>query len=373
MSSHHSPNPAYRRLTDRRGHALRVVAVGGGSGLSRLLRGLKKFVHLPGETKNPGPAILDLTAIVTVTDDGGSSGRLRKEFNILPPGDIRNCLVAMSEDEALLGKLFQHRFRTGGGLKGHSFGNLFVTAVTGITGDFAEAVKFAATILATRGSILPSTLSNVRLEARMHDGTRVRGETRLTASAKRIEQLKLVPAGARPLPEALEAIRRADLITIGPGSLFTSLIPNLLVKPLARAVAASPALKVFVCNLMTQPNESLHMTAADHVRAIYRHAGDPMFDVALVNHAPVSARVKAKYAKQGGQPILVDRKELEKLGVRVVAGDFLHEENGVVRHASDRVARALLELRASAGQRDTQPAAAAPALAVAGSEARRIH
>ena len=226
----------------------------------------------------------------------------------------------MSEDEALLGRLFQHRFRAGAGLKGHSFGNLFVAAVTGITGDFAEAVKFASTILATRGNIFPSTLSNVRLEARMHDGTRVRGETRITASSKRIAQVRLVPGGARPLPQALEAIRRADLITLGPGSLFTSIIPNLLVRPLARALAASPALKVYVCNLMTQTNESLEMTAVDHVRAIYRHAGAPIFNVALVNSVPVSSRLKAKYAKQGAEPILPDVTELERLGLRVEIG-----------------------------------------------------
>lgn len=373
MSPHPPPNPVYRRATDRRGQVLRVVAVGGGSGLSRLLKGLKKFVQMPGESPQALPAILELTAVVTVTDDGGSSGRLRKEFNILPPGDIRNCLVAMSEDEALLGRLFQHRFRTGGGLKGHSFGNLFVTALTGITGDFAEAVKFASTILATRGNIFPSTLANVQLEARMHDGTRVRGETKITASPKRIVQLRLIPASARPLPQALEAIRRADLITIGPGSLFTSLIPNLLVRPLARAVTASPALKVFVCNLMTQANESLKMTATDHVRAIYRHAGAPVFDVALVNRSPVSPRLRAKYAKQGAEPIVCEEREMEELGVRVVSGDFLQEESGVVRHASDGVARALLDLGTSACRSDTQPAEAAPALATAGSEARRIH
>ncbi|HEV2021503.1 MAG TPA: gluconeogenesis factor YvcK family protein [Terriglobales bacterium] len=365
MTLHPRSNPAYRRFTDRRGQALRVVALGGGSGLSTLLKGLKRFVLTPGEAPGALPAILELTAVVTVTDDGGSSGRLRKEFHILPPDDIRNCLVAMSEDESLLGPLFQHHFRTGAGLKGHSFGNLFVTAVTGITGDFAEAVKFAATILATRGNIFPSTLANVQLEARMHDGSRVRGETRITASPKRIAQVRLVPGRG--------ASRRADLITIGPGSLFTSLIPNLLVRPLARALAASPALKVFVCNLMTQTNESLGMTAADHVRAIYRHGGAPIFDVALVNRIPVTARLKAKYAKQGTEPILPDAKELEKLGVQVVAGDFLKEENGVARHASDAVARALMELGTSVGQRDPQPAATAPALAAAGSEARRIH
>ncbi len=373
MSSHPPLNPAYRRVTDRRGQALRVVALGGGSGLSRLLRGLKQYVQLPGEPPRALPAIVELTAVVTVTDDGGSSGRLRKEFHILPPGDIRNCLVAMSEDEALLGRLFQHRFRTGAGLKGHSFGNLFVAALTGMTGDFAEAVKFASTILATRGNIFPSTLANVKLEARMHDGTRVRGETRITASPKRIVELRLVPANARPLPETLEAVRRADLITLGPGSLFTSLIPNLLVRPLTRAVAASPALKVFVCNLMTQTNESLHMTAADHVRAIYRHARAPIFDVALLNHAPVPERLRAKYAKQGSEPILADTKELEKLGLRVVTGDFLQQEDGVVRHASDAVARALLELAASYGQREAQAPAAEQLLAAAGSETRRIH
>lgn len=352
-----------RRLTDRQGEALRVVALGGGSGLSTLLKGLKKFVPMPGEAPQALPAIAELTALVTVTDDGGSSGRLRKEFNILPPGDIRNCLVALSEDEAMLGRLFQHRFRTGAGLKGHSFGNLFVTALTDITGDFAEAVKFASTILATRGNIFPSTLANVKLEARMHDGTRVRGETRITASPKRIVELRLVPANARPLPEALQAVRRADLITLGPGSLFTSLIPNLLVRPLTRALAASSAIKVFVCNLMTQPNESLHMTAADHVRAIYRHARVPVFDVALVNRAPVPEWLKAKYAKQGAEPILADTEELEKLGLRVVAGDFLQQEDGVVRHASDAVAQALLELAASYYRREPLPAAAAPARA----------
>jgi uncharacterized cofD-like protein len=360
MSSPSPAKPLHRRLTDRPGQALRVVALGGGSGLSTLLKGLKKFVIVPGSTFQELPAIVELTAVVTVTDDGGSSGRLRKEFNMLPPGDIRNCLVAMSEDEALLGQLFQHRFRTGAGLKGHSFGNLFVTALTGMTGDFAEAVKFASTILATRGNIYPSTLSNVKLEARMHDGTRVRGETKITASPKRIVQLRLVPAEARPLPEALAAIQRADLITIGPGSLFTSLIPNLLVRPLARAVAASPALKVFVCNLMTQANESLHMTAADHVRAIYRHARAPVFDVALLNRSPIPQRLKARYAKKGAEPILTDLKELEKMGLRVVTGDYL-QEDGVVRHDSDAVASALLNLGARAAETDAGATAAASA------------
>jgi uncharacterized cofD-like protein len=372
MTSPQHSKAIYRRLTDRRGQALRLVALGGGSGLSTLLKGLKRYVKLPNEQASTLPGIVELTAIVTVTDDGGSSGRLRKEFNILPPGDIRNCLVAMSEDEAMLGRLFQHRFRTGRGLKGHSFGNLFVAAVTGLTGDFAAAVKFAATILSSRGNIFPSTLSNVQLEARMHDGTRVRGETRITASRKRIVQLKLIPSNARPLPQALEAIRRADLITIGPGSLFTSLIPNLLVRPLREAIAAAPAVKVFICNLMTQTNESLGMTAADHVRAIYRHSRSPLFNLALVNRTPVSRKTMAKYARQGAEQIRTDIRALENLGVPVVEGDFLQEEKGVARHNSAEVARALMDLGVGLGQRDFK-AETDFAVAAATSEARRVY
>src|SRR3954468_15210669 len=201
---------------------LRVVAIGGGTGLSTLLKGLKRYVLSPGHEQPPdAPAIGSLTAVVTVTDDGGSSGRLRKEFNILPPGDIRNCIVALSEDEALLSKLFQYRFTQGVGLEGHSFGNLFVAALTAVTGDFAEAVRESSKILATRGSIFPSTVSNVQLEALMNDGSTVFGETNITASNLRIVRLRMVPENAQPLAETLEAISKADMITIGPGSLFT--------------------------------------------------------------------------------------------------------------------------------------------------------
>jgi len=333
---------------------LRVVAIGGGTGLSTLLRGLKKYApHSslvgvpPSATSDIPAAIADLTAVVTVTDDGGSSGRLRKEFNILPPGDIRNCLVALSEDEALLSRIFQYRFETGGGLEGHNFGNLFVTALTAVTGDFAEAVRESSKILATRGTIFPSTIANVQLEALMNDGSTVFGETNITASRLRIVRLRMVPENAQPLPETLEAISKADMITIGPGSLFTSLIPNLLVHGIPEAIAASKAVKVYVCNLMTQANESLGLTASDHIRKLYEHSGAPIFDYAVVNTSPISESLQAKYALEGASRIVVDRERIEALGVRCLVGNFVDEGN-VVRHATDRVATELLVLATNA-------------------------
>lgn len=333
---------------------LRVVAIGGGTGLSTLLRGLKKYaphsslMDVPrSATADPAPAIGDLTAVVTVTDDGGSSGRLRKEFNILPPGDIRNCLVALSEDEALLSRIFQYRFETGGGLEGHNFGNLFVTALTAVTGDFAEAVRESSKILATRGTIFPSTVSNVQLEALMNDGSTVFGETKITASRLRIVRLRMVPEDAKPLPETLEAIAKADMITIGPGSLFTSLVPNLLVHGIPEAIAASRAIKVYVCNLMTQANESLGLTAADHIRKLYEHAGAPIFDYAVVNTAPISESLQAKYALEGASRIVVDQERIEGLGVQCIEGNLV-DEGDVVRHATDRVAVELLALASNA-------------------------
>src|SRR5215813_12880348 len=264
------------------GRLLKVVAIGGGTGLSTLLKGLKSYVIPPGNTEpiRGQHLIGELSAVVTVSDDGGSSGRLRKELNMLPPGDIRNCIVALSEDEALLARLFQHRFLKGSGLEGHSFGNLFLAALTSITSDFSEAVRLSSEILLTRGHIYPSTTSHIELEALMEDGTRVRGETQITASKGRIHELFLVPPHVNPMPQTLEAIANADLITIGPGSLFTSLIPNLLVKGISQAILVSQATKVYICNLMTQANESLGLSAADHVRALDRHAQGQLFDYA---------------------------------------------------------------------------------------------
>ncbi|MGA7399969.1 MAG: gluconeogenesis factor YvcK family protein [Terracidiphilus sp.] len=329
-----------------RERGLRVVAIGGGTGLSTLLKGLKRFVLTPAEmaaARPDTPIIRDLCAVVTVSDDGGSSGRLRKELNMLPPGDIRNCIVALSQDEALLSQLFQHRFNKGSGLEGHSFGNLFLAALTSITHDFSEAVRLSSEILLTRGHIYPATTSNIELEALMEDGTRVRGETKITASKVRIKELSLVPADVDPLPQTLDAIATADIISIGPGSLFTSLIPNLLVHGIADAIVSSPATKVYICNLMTQANESLGLTAADHIRALNRHAGQQIFDFALINRTPISNELKAKYALEGACQIVADLEAIESLGVIPVLGDYL-EEAGVARHNTSRVASDLVQL-----------------------------
>ncbi len=339
-------------MSGRRGRELRVVAIGGGTGLSTLLRGLKKYTFgavASGADSSPSaslpdtPQIAELCAVVTVSDDGGSSGRLRKEFNMLPPGDVRNCIVALSEDEALLSKLFQHRFEKGQSLEGHSFGNLFLAALTSLTGDFSEAVRLSSEILATRGHIFPATTANIELETQMQDGTRVRGETKITASKGRIEELFLVPSDAEPLPQTLEAIARADLITIGPGSLFTSLIPNLLVRGIPEAIRESAAIKVYVCNLMTQANESLGRTTADHIRALNDHAGGQIFDYALINRRPASAELKSKYALEGASEIVADLEAIEAMGVCPVLGDYLFED-GVARHDTARLARDLLDL-----------------------------
>nr|WP_050057512.1 gluconeogenesis factor YvcK family protein [Silvibacterium bohemicum] len=320
--------------------------MGGGTGLSTLLRGLKQYV--PSVTaSNPGncdeaPCLIsDLAAIVTVTDDGGSSGRLRKDFNMLPPGDLRNCMVALSEDEHLIARLFRHRFRSGAGLEGHSFGNLFVAALAEMTGDFGQAIKLAAEVLATRGHIYPATFADVTLTARMADGSIVRGETNITASKQGIAQLMLEPAIAEPLPETLEAIAQADLITIGPGSLYTSLITNLLVTGISEALAAAHGTRVYIANLMTQANESLHLTASQHIERIYEHARQPIFDYALVNTAPVSEAIRERYAAEGAEAIDADVERIEAMGIRCITGDFA-AEGDVLRHAAERVADTVL-------------------------------
>ncbi len=334
---------------------LRVVAIGGGTGLSTLLRGLRRHVAVPGiGTAGASPhedcepcLITDLAALVTVTDDGGSSGRLRKGFNMLPPGDLRNCMVALSEDEDLLAQLFRHRFRSGGDMEGHNFGNLFVAALTEITGDFGQAIQLASKILNTRGRIYPVTTANATLVARMDDGSEVRGETNISASKRRIVELMLDPAHAKPLPESLEAIGRADLITVGPGSLYTSLITNLLVDEIPEALAKAKGLRVYICNLMTQANESLGLTASQHIEKIYEHTGAPIFDYAILNTAPVSPTMLLRYAAEGSVPIAPDLDRVEAMGVKCVVGNFLSESDGlggVLRHASDRVTGALLEL-----------------------------
>jgi uncharacterized cofD-like protein len=358
---------------------LRVVAIGGGTGLSTLLRGLKHYVPAPSASRRatdlsqhsrsgtpPAPVlrhpverrgqsavhnlpcvIRDLAAIVTVTDDGGSSGRLREDLKMLPPGDIRNCMVAVSEDEHLLARLFQYRFHQGD-LEGHSFGNLFLAALSDITGDFAQAVQMSSQILATRGRIYPATNTNVTLAAQMDNHSIVRGETNITASPHRIVELMLEPHDAEPLPGTLDAIANADLITLGPGSLYTSLITNLLVRGIPESIAASKAVRVYVGNLMTQANESLGLTASQHIEKILQHCNGAahsrtIFDYALINTAPISPTLLRRYALEGQTPIEADLDRIRALGVEPIAGNFVHEGD-LLRHDPDRVTQALLNL-----------------------------
>ena len=331
------------QLTD-----LRVVAIGGGTGLSTLLRGFKRFVPTPAGELTPNVLrcfICHLAAIVTVTDDGGSSGRLREDFKMLPPGDIRNCMVALSEDEHLLSQLFQYRFDQGD-LEGHSFGNLFVAALTSITGDFAQAVQMSSQILATRGHIFPATNQNVTLSAEMDNGTTVHGETNITASPHRIIELMMRPSNAQPLPDTLAAIAGADLVTLGPGSLYTSLITNLLVRSIPEALSATRATRVFVCNLMTQANESIGLSASQHIAKINQHARgvkQPLFDYAIINTAPISPTLLEKYALEGQAPIEADLDAIRVLGVEPITGNFVHEGD-VLRHDHDKVAEVALQL-----------------------------
>lgn len=337
------PKPAGATRSSRPSRPVRIVALGGGTGLSTVLRGLKHYVARSPRDPVPRP-IADLAAVVTVTDDGGSSGRLRREYKVLPPGDIRNCMVALSKDEHLLGRLFQYRFpvRRGQALAGHSFGNLFLTALTHVTGDFPEAVRVSASVLAIRGRIFPSTAQNVTLEAELEDGTSVAGETRISASRKRIRRVRLVPRRVRPVSEVLEAIRDADLILVGPGSLYTSLIPNLLIDKVAQAIRRSRATCVYIANLMTQPGETLHYSVADHIRAIYAHSGDRLFDAVVINRSRVDPSIRKRYHAGGADPVDASRRELERMGLRVVSGDLLRQD-GVVRHDETRLARLLLE------------------------------
>jgi uncharacterized cofD-like protein len=326
-----------------------VVALGGGTGLSTLLRGLKEYVPRrrpetrgADDTADHKHPVADLTAIVTVTDDGGSSGRLRRENRILPPGDIRNCMVALSQDEDLLSHLFQYRFHAGRGLIGHNFGNLFLAALTHVTGDFLEAVRVSSRVLAIRGRIFPSTISNVSLIATLENGRKVHGETSITASRAPIRKLALLPRSVRPLPKAVEAIHQADLILLGPGSLYTSILPNLLIPEIASAIAKSRAPRVYIANLMTQPGETSGYALADHLRAIRQHTSGRVIDWVVANRQAVSTAVARRYRAQGAEPVAVDIVELQKLGYRLILDNLL-EEHGVIRHNPARLARLLLE------------------------------
>ncbi len=321
---------------------LKVVSIGGGTGLACLLKGLKHGVLEPPIVEPPScrPWISSLTAVVTVSDDGGSSGRLRQELRVLPPGDIRNCMVALSSDESLLSELFQYRFRSSGYLEGHSFGNLFLSALTGVTGDFLSAIRVSSHVLSIRGSIYPSTLQDVRLKAIIADGSRVHGESTISQSSSRIVRVMLSPSNCRPVPAVLEAIHDADVITVGPGSLYTSLIPNMLVRGIPQAMRKSRATKIYIANLMTQPGETTGLTAAEHVEAIRKHADSNLFDGAILNSQPISPRVLARYRREGAQPVLSDRSRLRNMGLQIMQRALLAREN-VVRHDPDLLARAI--------------------------------
>lgn len=318
---------AHRRLY----RGPKIVVVGGGTGLSTLLRGLKVYSA-------------NITAIVTVADDGGSSGRLRQEFGVLPPGDIRNCLAALADQEKLLTELFQYRFQTGNGLMGHSFGNLFLTAMTEITGDLERAIAASSQVLAVRGRVLPATLSDVCLWAELADGRRIEGESHITEAKGKIVKIGCTPENPPALPAVIKTIQEADYIIIGPGSLYTSIIPNLLVPEITEAIAACSVPRIYVCNIMTQPGETEGYTVSDHIQAIDNACGKPLFDAVLVHRTVPSAQSLIKYAQVNSHPVFLDREGTEKLGRRIVSANVMDEDEqtNLVRHNPERLARVLL-------------------------------
>lgn len=320
-----------RLRTHRRLHrGPKIVAIGGGTGLSTLLRGLKQYSS-------------NITAIVTVADDGGSSGRLRREMGILPPGDIRNCIAALADEEKLLTELFQYRFHTGDGLSGHSFGNLFISAMTEITGDLEQAIDASAKVLAIRGKVLPATLTDVSLWAKLADGRIIEGESKITEAMGQIRQIGCHPADPVALPAALAAIKEADYIIIGPGSLYTSIIPNLLVPAIRQALAQVTVPRVYVCNIMTQPGETDNYSVADHLRAIEGVCEERVFDAVLAQRTAPSPQSLQLYAQEHSHPVFLDREEVGKMGYRIVLANVMAEDEvtAKVRHDPQRLARVL--------------------------------
>lgn len=311
----------------------RVVVIGGGTGLAMLLHGLKAYTS-------------NITAIVTVADDGGSSGRLRKEFDVLPPGDIRNCLVALAEAEPLMGKLFQFRFEEGTELAGHSFGNLFITAMSKVTGDFEEAIKESSKVLAIRGSVVPSTLDKVTLVAEHEDGSETMGESQIPKSLSPVKRIRLQPVNCRPTAEAIEAIKKADAIVLGPGSLYTSIMPNLLVGRMYQEMIASKAIKIYVCNVMTQKGETDDLKASDHLKAIIEHTGPGIVDYSIVNTARIPVEMVEKYRLEESSPVVPDSDNMRRMKTKVVEAHIISTK-GQVRHDSAKLAKIILDLVAS--------------------------
>ena len=321
----------YRRM--KLNHGPKIVAIGGGTGLSTLLKGIKKLTN-------------NITAIVTVGDDGGSSGRLREEMGILPPGDIRNCIAALADDDDIVTKLFQYRFKSGEGIKGHSFGNLFITAMSAICGDMVTAIKESSKVLVIRGRVLPATVDDMRLVARMEDGSVVKGESNIPEAGKKIVDLSSEPVSCQPTKEVIEAINAADLIILGPGSLYTSIIPNLLVNGIAEAVSNSHAAKIYVCNVMTQPGETNNYSVSDHIKALFRHAvksgaNKKLFDAVMVNDSLPSNLAK-KYEEKDSLPVEEDTGAIKEMGVEIVRAKLIEDnKDGLVRHNPAKLAKAI--------------------------------
>ena len=314
----------------RLGKGPNVTVVGGGHGLSVLLRGIKA-------------ATSNVTAVVTVADDGGSSGRLREEFGIIPPGDLRNCLVALADTEPLMEKLFQYRFKGKTELAGHSFGNLFIAAMNEVTGDMEQALRESSKVLAVKGQVLPASKDHVRLDAVMEDGTVVQGESHIPEVHKQIHRVRLFPEEVQPVQSALDALANADAIILGPGSLYTSIMPNLLVDKVAETIRKSKAIKIYICNVMTQPGETDGYTASMHAKAIIDHGGKGIIDYMLVNDAPISADMQDFYAAKGAYPVEVDEEAINALGVGFVKADIINE-NEVIRHDPDKLSRAVMNM-----------------------------
>ena len=308
----------------------RIVVVGGGTGLSTMLRGLKRYSA-------------NITAIVTVADDGGSSGRLRREMGGLPPGDIRNCLAALADQEKLVTELFQYRFSSGSGLSGHSFGNLFLAAMNEVTGDWEKAIAASSQVLAVRGEVLPSTLSDVKLWAELSDGRRIEGESNITKARGRIINIGCTPTAPPALPKALNAIKEADYIIMGPGSLYTSIVPNLLVPDIADAIAAAQIPRIYVCNIMTEPGETDDYSVSEHIRAIDRACGQRLFDAVLVQKRSPSTAALERYRKESAERVVFARDAVIASGRRIVIANVMNETaQGAIRHDSTRLAKVLM-------------------------------
>lgn len=318
----------YQKLILEKGP--KVVVIGGGTGLSMLLHGLKEFTS-------------NITAVVTVADDGGSSGRLRQDLDVLPPGDIRNCLVALADAEPLMGKLFQFRFEEGGGLKGHNFGNLFITAMSKVTGDFDEAIKESSKVLAIRGRVVPSTLDKVTLVAQHNDGTESVGESYIPKAQKQIKKVLLRPQGSKPTNDAVDAVRKADVIVLGPGSLYTSIMPNLLVEKLNKEIINSKAIKIYVCNVMTQKGETDNYRASDHLKAIIDHTGPGIVDYCVVNTSRIHNAILDKYREEGAEQVIADPENLKKMKCKAIEAHIVKIKD-FVRHDSEKLARIIIDL-----------------------------